>query len=145
MNRILSRLYVCTTLSTAGLALLGLTGCSALVSTTNTTADAVHTVTHGLSVSSRSSTNLSKSDAEGAKSARTRAFVESQHLALQREAAAGGGEHIDTLARLIETNDAVAASDGQALGQWMQANYRRLFAATNTQDQLIEQLDAYAS
>ena len=129
--------------SALGLFALAVTGCSAVVSTTNTTADAVHTVSHGVSVSSLSSTNVSSGKPEEATSARTRAFVENQHLALQREAAAGGGEHIDALARLMA--DAGPQNTQSAeLGAWMQANYAELFSAGTSADQLVSRIERHA-
>lgn len=105
-----------------GLALVTLSGCSALVSTTNTTADALHTVSHGVSVSSRSTTNVtSGGDADQANAARTREFVASEHAALRREAAFGGGEHIRTLAELVGDDQPTD------LGAWMQSHYGQLF------------------
>ena len=89
-------------LFSAALLLLG--GCSAFTSTTDTTADIAHTVTHGLSVSSRSTTDSSNSDPDSARNARARVFVNSQMNQLKREAAAGGGENINALADLLGTD-----------------------------------------
>ncbi|RJS95400.1 DUF3015 domain-containing protein [Salinisphaera sp. Q1T1-3] len=112
-----------------GIGIAALTGCSALTSTTNTAADGLHTIGHGVSVSSRSSTNASAGKPDAARRAETRAYIRDQHDALRREAAFGGGEHIDALATLIED------THPDSLGPWMQAHYAQLFSAeTDTKE-----------
>lgn len=61
-------------------------------------------------------------------------FAHSQQLALRREAAAGGGEHIDSLADLL------GASDGQTFGHWMQSHYSTLYPAHPAQANLVDRI-----
>ncbi|MES1924749.1 DUF3015 family protein [Salinisphaera sp. T31B1] len=49
-------------------------------------------------------------------------FADSQSVALQREAATGEGEHIDSLALLL------GEQDPEAFGQWMQTHYAELYS-----------------
>ncbi|WP_423824080.1 DUF3015 family protein [Salinisphaera sp. SPP-AMP-43] len=114
----------------AGLALFA--GCSAVTSTTNTTADALHSISHGVSVSSRSSSDSTRSDPQSARAAQTRAYVDSQMGQIRREAAAGGGEHIDALAELMDN------SNSDQLGVWMQTHYQSLFTQSRTPSQFIQ-------
>lgn len=116
-------------------AVTALAGCSAAISTTDTAADALHTVAHGVSVSSRATTNLSDNP-DASREAEARAFVTSQRVALRREAAAGGGEHIQTLARLIGADKPVA------VGPWMQAHYAELFAPDMTAARFVDAVQA---
>ncbi|MDA3922458.1 MAG: DUF3015 family protein [Salinisphaera sp.] len=123
--------------------LLALSGCAAFTSTTNTAADAAHTITHGVSVSSRSSTNASAGDSSRSASAETRAYMRSQMPEIRREAAAGGGEHIDALARLM--NDGTPAASSSDLGRWMQAHYDPLFTTNRSVGSMIGDIRARRS
>ncbi|WP_353223588.1 DUF3015 family protein [Salinisphaera hydrothermalis] len=120
-------------------AVFGITGCAAVTSTTNTTADALQTAGHGISVSSRSSTNASRGQPQSARAAQTRAYVRSEMAQLRREAARGGGEHIDALAELMGRDNA------PALGPWMQKHYNRLFAPQQSTAAFVQNLQSARS
>lgn len=124
---------------TALAAVLGMTGCAAVTSTTNTTADALQTAGHGISVSSRSSTNASRGQPQSARAAQTRAYVRSEMAELKREAARGGGEHIDALAELLGRND------HPALGSWMQKHYDTLFSTRQSAATFVQNLQSARS
>lgn len=101
-------------------ALLG--GCAAFTSTTNTAAEAAETIAHGVSKASQSTSDASVTEPDTPRYAQAVAFVDSQRDPLEREAAVGGGEHIDTLAQLLN-------APGQApLGPWLQTHYESIFA-----------------
>ena len=69
-------------------------------------------------------------------SAQTRHFAAAHIDALARDAALGRGESLDTLAALLEVDDAAA------FGQFAQTNYDALFpSATVTSDELLVSLD----
>lgn len=68
--------------------------------------------------------------------AQAQAFAESQRLALQREAASGGGEHVSSLAALLHEDDA------QAFGQWMQNHYADLYDDAASQANLADRIVA---
>ena len=126
--------------ATASAIVVALSGCAAAISTTNTAADAAHTVTHGVSVSSRGTTNISSGEAAETPDAQTRAYMQSQMPQIRREAAAGGGEHIDALARLISHD--TQADSAATLGPWMQSHYSQLFTDNSSVDAMIVDLKA---
>lgn len=65
------------------------------------------------------------------------AFFESQRRVLARQAAAGGGEDIAALARLMDKRDA------QRLAGWMQAHYSDLFSDRSVAaSKVISRIDA---
>gem|GEM_PF-1503183 len=103
-----------------------LSGCAAFTSTTNTAAEAAQTIANGVSKASRASTNASVTEPDTPRYAQAVEFVDSQRDALQREAATGAGEHIDTLAMLLDTNQ---RSAGSTLGPWLQTHYSQVFNA----------------
>jgi hypothetical protein len=98
-----------------------LSGCTALSSTTRRAGDAATSTTHGIGRISRATTNASITKPDSPRYASARAFARSQWPLLKREAANGGGEHIDALNRLLGEND------DAALGAWMQRHYAQLF------------------
>ncbi|HET7314122.1 DUF3015 family protein [Salinisphaera sp.] len=61
-------------------------------------------------------------------------FAHSQRVALRREAASGGGEHIDSLADLL------GANDNQAFGHWMQRHYSALYPAHPAEANLVDRI-----
>lgn len=68
--------------------------------------------------------------------AQARRFADSQHVALQREAASGGGEHTASLAALLHEND---------IGQfdyWMQTHYADLYPADSQPQNLVDRIVA---
>lgn len=125
------------------LGLIALAGCSAITSTTNTTADAAHTVAHGVSVSSRGTTNSAADEPADTPGAQARAYLQSQMPQIRREAARGRGEHIDALARLM--SDDAAPVDSANLGAWMQAHYDTLFAGHTSAQRLMNDIRARRS
>lgn len=68
--------------------------------------------------------------------AQAQRFAHSQRLALQREAAAGGGEHTASLAQLLHQDDP------QAFGQWMQRHYADLYDASASKSNLVDRIVA---
>ena len=119
----------------ATLALL-LGGCSAITSTTNTAAEAAHTAADGLLASSRASTDASVTEPNTPRHRQAVAFVDSQRDPLSREAATGGGEHIDALASLL------GDGEGADLGPWMQAHYGELFADDTNAAAIVDRIVA---
>ena len=119
----------------ATLALL-LGGCSAITSTTDTAAEAAHTAADVLLASSRASTDASVTEPNTPRDRQAVAFVDSQRDPLSREAATGGGEHIDALASL--------PGDGEStdLGPWMQAHYGELFADDTNAAAIVDRIVA---
>ncbi|WP_348760837.1 DUF3015 family protein [uncultured Salinisphaera sp.] len=65
---------------------------------------------------------------------KAREFADSQKLALARESAQGGGEHVAGLAELLGENPA-------ELGAWMQDNYSALYTG-QTDRNLIDRITA---
>lgn len=119
-----------------GALLLALNGCSAITSTTNVAADAAETVANGVSKASRGTTNASVTEPDIPRHQAAVAFVDSQRAQLQREAATGGGEHVDALARLLGN------SDGATLGPWLQAHYSQVFTADDDARALVARIAA---
>lgn len=69
--------------------------------------------------------------------AQAQRFAKSQRLALQREAASGGGEHTASLAQLLHE------TDPQAFGRWMQTHYAALYGASSSrQKNLVDRIVA---
>ncbi|MES1924077.1 DUF3015 family protein [Salinisphaera sp. T31B1] len=126
-----------STLSTAALAatLILLSGCSALTSTTNTAAEAAQTIANGISKASRASTNASVTEPDTPRYAQAVAFVDSQGDALRREAASGGGEHVDALAILL-------TDDNADFGPWLQRHYDRVFAEPDQARGIVDRIIA---
>lgn len=63
-------------------------------------------------------------------------FADSQSVALRREAATGGGENLDSLAKLLH------AENPDNFGRWMQSNYAELYgpevdADSNVVDRIV--------
>lgn len=115
--------------------LVALSGCAAFTSTTDTAADAAQTITHGISASIRSTTDVSSGDTSDSTDAETHAYMQSQMPQIRREAAAGGGEHIDALARLMD--DQPSNTQSNDLGPWMQSHYDQLFTGDRSVDSMI--------
>lgn len=127
------RLSALLTLAVLVLASVGLSGCSGLMTTTNTADAGVGTTSDGLDAS----TNVSVTKPEGYRYARARQYVASQMPMIRSEAAAGGGENIRALATLMGEPDA------RAFGDWMQANYARLFTNLDKPGKLIARINRY--
>lgn len=71
--------------------------------------------------------------------ARAADFFRNERQRLARESAAGGGEHIDTLAVLLDK------PDHRALARWMQAHYVSLFSdRTVAVPRVLSRIDAQA-
>lgn len=128
-----SRLSALPTLAALVLASAGLSGCGALMTTTNTADAGIGTTSDGLDAS----TNVSVTKPEGYRYAKARVYVASQMPMIRREAAAGGGENIRALAMLMGEPDA------QAFGEWMQDNYARLFTNLDKPEKLVARIDRY--
>lgn len=110
-------------------AAISLGGCSFLSTTTDTAAHISNAFVDGIAATTDGTTDLSKSgDSE---QARATAFVKSQLVFLRRDAAAGEGENLDTLASLL------GEPDKQAFGRWMQAHYQNLFSVQRTPGELV--------
>ena len=104
-----------------------LAGCSALTSTTHRTGDGITAVGRGTAHVTRATSNASITEPDVPRYAAAEAFARSQMPILKREAAEGGGEHVQTLALLLgERRD--------RLGAWLQQHYSRLFAAGRPTD-----------
>lgn len=120
----------CLALAIFLLATIGLTGCSAVMTTTNTVAKTMGSVTNGLA----SSSDVSVTAPEGVHSARAREYVNSQIAMIRSEAATGGGENIKALATLM------GQDNPQAFGEWMQANYAKLFTDLDKPAMLVARI-----
>lgn len=108
----------------------GLTGC---MTTDATTLPFDLASTSGDAASSASSST--EGDDEAA-SLRTRHYVRTQLDWIEREAASGEGEHIETLAVLLgEANPGAFAS-------WAQAHHGQLFSDLREPEELIARIDA---
>src|SRR5699024_3324768 len=110
-----------------------MTGCAAFMSTTNAAAKAVGTVSDGLNAS----TNASVTEPNNQQYASARVYVASQMPMIRREAAMGGGENIRALAALMDEPDT------EAFGQWLQANYARLFTHLEKPEMLVTRINRY--
>lgn len=126
-------------LAATAIAAVLLGGCSAVTSTTNTAADVARTATKGLSASSRASTDASVTEPDTPRHQQAVAFVQSQRDPLRREAATGGGEHIDALAEMLDD------SQPNDLGPWMQAHYDQLFTPRLAAAALVARIAARRS
>lgn len=104
-------------------------GCSLLSSTTDTAAHISDAFVDSVAATTDGTTGLSKSGES--KLARATAFVKSQIVFLRRDAAAGEGENLDTLASLM------GEQDKQAFGRWMQAHYQNLFGVQRSPEGLV--------
>jgi|SRR5699024_11164330 len=113
------------------LATASLCGCAALTSTTHVSGKALGTLSDGLNAS----TQASVTRPDGVQYAQARVYVASQIPMIRREAATGGGDNIRALAALM------GESDSQAFGQWMQANYARLFNNLDQPEMLVARID----
>lgn len=114
------------------LAVPALAACSAVTSTTNT---AARTLESGLNATTNG-TEATSQTGESDTYADARRFVDSQFAMLQREAAAGGGEHTAALARLM------GEQDTEAFGNWMQSHYAVLFADLDNHADLVTRIEA---
>lgn len=103
-------------------------GCSLITTTTDTTAQIAEGITNATAASSDASTG---SDAVEARIQRATRFVKSQRPYLQRDAAAGGGENLDALARLL------GESNPDEFSLWMQRNYAAVFRVERNPEELV--------
>ncbi|HYW77114.1 MAG TPA: DUF3015 family protein [Gammaproteobacteria bacterium] len=107
--------------------LLALSGCSAVVSTTNAVADAAHQTT-------RMTSSTSDSFEDAGYRHRAKRFVDTDIDAIRRQAARGYGDELDALAVLLhEPNRA-------AFPRWMQAHYADLFSNLQKPAQLLDRI-----
>lgn len=114
------------------LAAPAIAGCSAVTSTTNTTA---RTLDAGLKATTQSSEATTNGESSP-EYADARRFVDSQFAMIRREAATGGGEHTAALARLMGT------SDTAAFDAWLQSNYAVLFNNLSQRTELVTRIAA---
>ena len=89
-------------------------GC-AITETTSTTSGVVDTVTPDITLNK---------------------FVNLRLASIQKEAAQGQGENLDTLASLM------GKSDKQAFSSWVHSNYNQLFSDLNEPSQLISRIES---
>ena len=114
----------------AALLATGLTGCMTTDATTlpfdlaSTTGDAA------------SSASSSTGGDDETASLRTRHYVRTQLDWIEREAASGEGEHIETLGVLL------GEEDPRAFASWAQAHHGQLFADLREPEELIARIDA---
>lgn len=113
-------------LTTLAAGLLG--GCSLITTTTDTTAQIAEGITNATAATSDASTG---SDPAEARLERATRFVESQMPYLQRDAAAGGGENLTALAKLM------GESNPTQFGHWMQRNYTAVFSVERSPEELV--------
>jgi len=113
-----SSLRVAVPVLAAGL----LAGCSMFTSTTDGISKLTYSTTDGIS-----------STTPGDKSAA--AFVNTRYAAIRTEAAQGGGEHIDSLAILLNEPDRAA------FARWMKDNYAMLFSGSAGPQDLIKRIE----
>ncbi len=105
-------------------------GCSLISTTTDTTAQLAEGITNA---TASTSDGISGQDpAEEAALARASRFVGSQWAFVRRDAAAGHGENLDALARLL------GEPDHAAFGHWMQTNYQSLFDVERSPRELVD-------
>ena len=114
-----------------------LAGCSQITITSDTIvdgsariADATTNAVEGTSAVTTDTAN----DVDARTHAARREFVGSQMAMLQREAARGQGEHLETLAYLMH------ADDTDAFQSEMQANYQSLFSGEADAEQWLTRL-----
>lgn len=110
-----------------------LSGCSAILSTTNTTARTLQSTTDGITNVSQT-TSQTGQDSSSSKDAEARRFVHSRIAAIRRQAAAGHGEDLVALAALMH------AHNPQAFSHWMQTNYQPLFNNLQKPEQLVTRI-----
>ena len=106
---------------------LGLTGCSAVVSTTNAVADAAHQTT-------RMTSSTSDSFEDAGYQHRAKRFVNTDIDAIRRQAARGYGDELDALAVLLHEPHRAA------FPRWMQAHYAALFSNLQRPAQLLDRI-----
>ncbi len=99
-----------------------LAGCSMFTSTTD-----------GISKLTYSTTDMVSSTSPGGNSAQS--FVNTRYAAIRTEAAQGGGEHIDSLAILLNEPDRAA------FARWMKDNYATLFTGTAGPQDLVKRIE----
>jgi hypothetical protein len=99
-----------------------LAGCQLFTSTTD-----------GVSKLGTSTTDMVSSTSPGGKSAE--AFINTRYAAIRTEAAQGGGEHIDSLAALLNEPDRAA------FARWMKDNYAGLFGGANGPQDLVKRIE----
>ncbi len=99
-----------------------LAGCQLFTSTTD-----------GISKLTYSTTDMVSSTSPGDKSAQS--FVNTRYAAIRTEAAQGGGEHIDSLAILLNEPDRAA------FARWMKDNYATLFTGTTGPQDLVKRIE----
>ena len=116
-----------------------MSGCTALVSTTQQAGKATVALGHGVTYVSKATGNASVTEPNVPRYADAAAFVRSQRTMLARQAAAGGGEDINALALLLDK------SDNADLGRWMQHHYADLFGANPSLSAqgLVARIDAH--
>ena len=99
-----------------------LAGCSMFTSTTD-----------GVSKLTYSTSDMVSSTTPSGKSAQN--FVDTRYAAIRKEAAQGGGEHIDSLAILLNEPDRAA------FARWMKDNYATLFTASAGPQDLLKRIE----
>ena len=91
------------------------------------------TTTDGVSKIAYSMTDMTSSTSPDGKSAA--AFVNTRYAAIRTEAAQGGGEHIDSLATLLNEPDRAG------FARWMKDNYATLFSASAGPQDLLKRIE----
>lgn len=104
-----------------------LSGCSFISTTTDTTAQLAEGITNATA-----STSDGISGPGDDENVRAKHFVKSQLALLRRDAAAGDGEHLRTLASLM------GETDTQAFGHWVKNNYSELFEREFSAVELVD-------
>lgn len=118
--------------------LMMLAGCTALTTTTDHGIAATKTLGRGLASSTRASYDKLVTEPDTPRYASARVFVASTLPMLRREAAAGSGENIATLAQILDI-------DSDTLGYWMQAHYATLFETEPSPDTIVQTIVASRS
>lgn len=111
----------------AALLATGLAGCM--------TTDAT-TLPFDLASTTGDAASSSSGDDDETASLRTRHYVRTQLDWIEREAAGGEGEHIETLAVLL------GEEDPGAFASWAQAHHGQLFSNLQEPEELIARIDA---
>ncbi|MES1941678.1 hypothetical protein T5B8_15640 [Salinisphaera sp. T5B8] len=121
------------------LALVGtaVAGCSQITITSDTIVDGTARIADATTNAVQATSNVTTdtaNDVDARTHAARREFVGSQMAMIKREAARGQGENLETLAYMMQADDA------QAFEQQVQANYQTLFATDADADQWLSRL-----
>lgn len=119
------------------LAVAAVSGCAQITVTADTVVDGVARVADATTNAVAGTSDVTSDTAQDIDSSTHQArlaFVDSQLVLLRREAAAGGGQHVQALAKLM------GEQDSKSFARALQANYGAIFVGDQNAEQVLQKV-----